>query len=104
MFFFGAATCGLLFLQVRRQPDHPPQTRSFVLLLAVVGIAGLTVFADLSLLLGEGLIRRPLNLSKGDLSKQDLRGVNFSGAYLLEANLVGAHLDGANLTGAHLEN
>jgi len=102
IFFFGTATCALLFLQVCRRSDRPLQGGSIVLLLAAAATACITIFAVASLLLGQGLISRPLNLAKADLSKQEVRGVNFSGADLLGANLVGAHLEGANLTGAFL--
>jgi uncharacterized protein YjbI with pentapeptide repeats len=101
--FFGTSTVALLFAQIRRRLDPPPQAGSAALWLAVFATACITVLAAVGPLLGEALINRPLNLWKADLSKQDLRGVNFRGAYLLEANLHGAHLEGANLTGALLE-
>jgi uncharacterized protein YjbI with pentapeptide repeats len=99
----GTSTVALLFVQIRRRSDPRSRTSSALLWLAVFATSCVTVFASVGLLLGEAPVSRPLNLSKGDVSKQDLRGVNFRGADLRETNLIGAQLQGANLTGAFLE-
>jgi uncharacterized protein YjbI with pentapeptide repeats len=101
--FFGASTAALLFAQLRRRSEPPPQLTSAVLWLSVFATGCIAVFGVVGLLRGQALISRPLNLFKADLSKLDLRGANLSGSYLLEANLIGAHLEGANLAGAILD-
>ena len=100
---FGTSTLAFLFVQVGRASDPRSRSGSALLWLAVLATTCTTVFAAVSLLLGGAPISRPLNLSKGDVSKQDLRGVNFRGADLRETNLIGAQLEGANLTGSFLE-
>ena len=100
---FGVSTIALLFVQIRRRPDPRTRSGSGRLWLAIFATTCFTVFAAIGSLLGAAAISRPLNLSNADLSKQDLRGVNFGGAYLRETNLSGADLEGANLTGSFLE-
>jgi uncharacterized protein YjbI with pentapeptide repeats len=100
--FLGIATVALLFAQIRKQPDSPSLAGPAVLWLGVFATACITVFAAVALLTGDVIISRSMNLRRADLSKQDLRGVNFKGAVLQDANLSGAHLEGANLTGAFL--
>ncbi len=100
---FGTSTLALLFVQIRRRPELRPRSGSTLLWLAVFATTCITVFAVVGLVLGGAPISRSLNLSKGDVSKQDLRGVNFQGADLRDTNLSGAQLEGANLTGSFLE-
>jgi uncharacterized protein YjbI with pentapeptide repeats len=100
---FGVSTIALLLVQIRRRPDLWTRSGSAGLWIAIFATTCFTVFAATGSLLGEAVISRPLNLSNADLSKQDLRGVNFGGAYLRETNLSGADLRGANLTGSFLE-
>ena len=74
---FGTSTIALLLVQIRRRSEPRSRSSSALLWLAVFATTCITVFAAVGLLLGETPISRPLNLSKGDVSKQDLRGVNF---------------------------
>jgi len=88
-----AVTATLVILQIRR---CPPAWRAWAVPLIpaifILFYAGVFRVAEV----------RHLNLFKADLSGEDLRKNNLSGAFISEANLSQTNLSGADLSGADL--
>lgn len=83
----------LILLQIRRCP-RDWRIWGLPLLVATYAIFNYLVFSVTT--------SRELDLFKADLSEQDLRFSDLSGAFLIEADLTGANLSKANLTDATL--
>jgi hypothetical protein len=68
---------------------------------ALVGFFAATAYSQGTI--SQGLILRPFNLFRAELSNQWLVASDLRGAILARANLAGAELTGANLAGANLQ-